>query len=257
MRRSGSESGQLDLWSSTNAAGSSSDERGPECPATTTSEPTEERLACGFSLADPRVSPPAEQASGVGMQMTDGSGRKPCELPVKSAQLGACLRILLASEMWASREFSLAWKLSVTKCGCSIYRLAPSVRRIGERDTGSSATWRTPQRESENANRGNKPQSVVARKGHNISLRDQVPASWPTPARRDEKEQSQNPERNDYVPNVLKNNERSGSGSCGCLARTESFVERLMTLSAWLMGYTGAYLAHWETASSRKSRRGS
>jgi len=46
-----------------------------------------------------------------------------------------------------------------------------------------------------------------------------------------------------------------GQTTSGCLAQTESFVVRLMTLSAWLMGYTGAYLAHWETASSRKSRR--
>jgi len=46
-----------------------------------------------------------------------------------------------------------------------------------------------------------------------------------------------------------------GQAPSGCLARTEKFVVRLMTLSAWLMGYTGAYLAHWETASSRKSRQ--
>lgn len=47
----------------------------------------------------------------------------------------------------------------------------------------------------------------------------------------------------------------SGNASSGCLARTEKFVVRLTTLSAWLMGYTGAYLAHWATASCRKSRR--
>jgi hypothetical protein len=45
-----------------------------------------------------------------------------------------------------------------------------------------------------------------------------------------------------------------GATTCGCLALTEKFVVRLTTLSAWLMGYTGAYLAHWATASSRKSR---
>ena len=46
-----------------------------------------------------------------------------------------------------------------------------------------------------------------------------------------------------------------GEAPSGCLALTEKFVVRLMTLSAWLMGYTGAYLALWETASSRKSRQ--
>ena len=45
-----------------------------------------------------------------------------------------------------------------------------------------------------------------------------------------------------------------GANPSGSLALTESFVVRLTTLSAWLMGYTAAYLAHWETASSRKSR---
>jgi hypothetical protein len=46
-----------------------------------------------------------------------------------------------------------------------------------------------------------------------------------------------------------------GGNSFGCLALTEKFVARLTTLSAWLMGYTGAYLGLWETASSHKSRQ--
>ncbi|MCE5336799.1 MAG: hypothetical protein LLG06_19655 [Desulfobacteraceae bacterium] len=48
-----------------------------------------------------------------------------------------------------------------------------------------------------------------------------------------------------------------GINSSGCLALTEKFVVRLTTLSAWLMGYTAAYLGHWETQSSRKSHIGS
>jgi hypothetical protein len=44
-----------------------------------------------------------------------------------------------------------------------------------------------------------------------------------------------------------------GTPTSGPLARTENFVERLTTLSTWLMGYTAQYLGHWETASSRKS----
>jgi len=48
----------------------------------------------------------------------------------------------------------------------------------------------------------------------------------------------------------------SGMPRSSCLARTEKFVVRLTTLSAWLMGYTAAYCQHWETASSRKSRKG-
>lgn len=75
---------------------------------------------------------------------------------------------------------------------------------------------------------------------------------WPTLTARDDKGQTQNPDRMDYVPNIVRAN---GTGSCGCLARTGSFVGRLMTLSTWLMGYTAAYLRHWETASCRKSLR--
>lgn len=75
---------------------------------------------------------------------------------------------------------------------------------------------------------------------------------WPTLTARDDKGQTQNPDRMDYVPNIVRAN---GTVSCGCLARTGSFVGRLMTLSTWLMGYTAAYLRHWETASCRKSRR--
>jgi hypothetical protein len=106
--------------------------------------------------------------------------------------------------------------------------------------------------------------------------------SWHTPAKRDEKGQTQNPERMDYVPNIVKgwatprkseggpdfaiaNRKESGGTSLptqatglissGCLARTESFAVRLTTLSAWLMGYTARYLADWETASFRRSRK--
>ena len=53
----------------------------------------------------------------------------------------------------------------------------------------------------------------------------------------------------------LRNAVHAGINTSGCLARTESFVVRLATLSAWLMGYTAAYLRLWETASSRRSQR--
>jgi len=113
-----------------------------------------------------------------------------------------------------------------------------------------------------------------------------VRASWPTPQSRDEKGETQNAHRMDAVPNVpnvlkaswptpgmsdatrggiqdpntakaqghaLRLTDYVGKTPYGCLARTESFVVRLTTLSTWLMGYTGAYLRLWETRSSRKS----
>jgi hypothetical protein len=55
----------------------------------------------------------------------------------------------------------------------------------------------------------------------------------------------------DALPNVLL---ASGKISFGCLAQMENFVERQTNLSMWLMGYTAAYLRHWEMRSSRKSR---
>jgi hypothetical protein len=166
----------------------------------------------GFSPQESPASPPPAPESSEEAQMTAGSGRRLCACFDCSTPLGRFSKILLESEMWASPEFSLKWKVRVTKCGCTVFQLAPSARRTEGSGTGS----------------------------------------WPTPAKRDEKGQTQNPERMDYVPNIVKGN---GMIASGCLARTESFVVRLTTLSAWLMGYTAQYLAHWETASSRKSRK--
>lgn len=173
-----------------------------------------ETLSGSLPAASP-ASLPLEPVSSAERRMTAGSGRKLSEFWPLSGPLGSASRILLESETWASPEFSLKWRPSATKCGCLVFRLVPSVRRIGGSDTG---LWGT---------------------------------AWPMPASRDEKGQTQNPERPDYVPNIVK---RTGPTSSGCLARTEKFVERLATLSAWLMGYTAAYLALWVTASSRKSR---
>ncbi len=178
--------------------------------------------------------------------MTAGSGRKLSALLTKSGPLGRCLKTCLVSETWASTEFLLTWKVSATKSGFLTFQLAPSVRRTVDKGFGSSAGGKT---------------------------------AWPTPASRDEKGQTQNPERMDYVPNIVKatwptpraedsestgahrgtpdtlTSATRGATSSGCLAQTASFAVRLTTLSAWLMGYTAQYLAHWETASCRKSRR--
>jgi hypothetical protein len=117
-------------------------------------------------------------------------------------------------------------------------------------------------------------------------VRETWASARPTPTTRDHKGVTQNPEQMNYVPNIVakwgspratptKADGMGGPGNSGrdggenlrtqaaatgqmpstCLAQTESFVVRLTTLSAWLMGYTGAYLAHWATASSRRSRR--
>jgi hypothetical protein len=114
--------------------------------------------------------------------------------------------------------------------------------------------------------------------------------NWPTPAAQDEKGQTQNPERPDYVPNIVKatwptvrasdgdkgtrspeghalERKRRGNGcdlpttaahygmpSSGCLARTEKFVVRLEILSAWLMGYPWNYLKNWERKGDKRRK---
>ena len=242
---------------------------------------------------------PAEPGSSAAAAMTAGSGRKLSESFPLSGPLGRCSRILLASETWASPEFYLTWKVKATRCGCSVFQLAPSAPRTDANGIGSSGIWQTPTTIQFEKRR----QGGQLTRGE-LLLAGQVKAlasARPTPAARDVKGQTQNPERMDYVPNILKaswpspqankttkntvNPQRmkeNGAQTClpdalhlaawappqmqdykvgiltsGCLARTESFVVRLTTLSAWLMGYTAAYLAGWATASSRRSRSAS
>lgn len=89
------------------------------------------------------------------------------------------------------------------------------------------AVWRSPQ--AGEANGGGQNATERSANGHSVYLRDQLITQASDMAR--------------------------GPATCGLLAQTEKFVVRLTTLSAWLMGYTGAYLALWATASSRKSRK--
>lgn len=234
--------------------------------------------------------------------MTGGSGRKLCASLDKSDPLGAFSRILLESETWASPEFLLEWKHTTTKCGSSVFQLAPSAPPTGECATGSSeSVWPTVV-----ANDDNKSPEAHLRMKANMpggprtqitSLQVLAKATWPTPGGKttknwkDPKQLKEGglqtclpdalylaqkaawttPQSHDIHKGQAKRTARSSAtGGCknlndecaasgpityGCLARTESFVVRLVTLSAWLMGYTAAYLAHWATASSGWSRR--
>lgn len=156
--------------------------------------------------------------------------------------------------------------------------------------TNAAKTWPAPcagdQKQHRNATaKRNKVPPTGIHAGQ--TLTDAV-STWPTPQSRDEKGETQNAHRMDAVPNVLKSSwptpqehdktgkrgknntfsdghyyphdlatasDQLGKTQYGCLARTENFVVRLTTLSTWLMGYTGAYLARWETRSVRKSQR--
>lgn len=248
---------------STSDADHSSPKRGQEslvtrtCARLTDDSTAEHFFSQPEFLASRQVVPGSSEAR----KMTAGSGTSLSACSTNRGPLGRCLKILLESTTWGSTEFFLTWSGAATKCNRSVFRLVRSIPRTDETGTGSSAV------------------------------------AWPTPTSRDDKGQTQNPERMDYVPNIVKatwptpqahdtrnqgkgrtrtatgrvqchngdsasanlplqvEEMASGPATCGCLARTESFVVRLTTLSAWLMGYTEAYLRHWETASSRKSRK--
>lgn len=260
---------------------------------------------CGFlPLAFP-VSQPAGPGSKEARAMTVGSGEKLARSLLPSDPLGDFSRILLESETWASPEFYLTWKHKATRQGCLVWELAPSAPRTGECDTGLFASgWPTAQasdrmncegralrkkndRENRNPNVSGSYRMELKDAVGQIQPQNKTSGPWPTPAARDIKGPTQNPERSDYIPNILKQNsaawptpDRSaleggiqnpihareqghairlkdycGKTTSGCLARTEKFVVRLTTLSAWLMGYTAQYLALWATASSGRSPR--
>jgi hypothetical protein len=189
--------------------------------------------------------------------------------------------------MWASPEFYLTWKHKATRCGCSVWELAPSAPRTDGCDTGlfAESSWPTP------ASRDVKGQT------QNAERMDYVPnilkANWPTPAARDTRSESCTQEYQDKrdseargkpltwvaksalaTPNVgsdggpqhptdareqghalrLKGQIRYGQTTSGCLARTEKFAERLILLSSWLMGVPWTSLRHWPKKAGRTAQ---
>lgn len=86
-----------------------------------------------------------------------------------------------------------------------------------------------------------------------------VRGSWPTPASRDTKseecsEEYQQERNAETRGKPLSWALRHGSATNGYPVPTVSFAVRLMTLSAWLMGYPVSYFQGLEIPSSRKSR---
>jgi hypothetical protein len=115
------------------------------------------------------------------------------------------------------------------------------------------STWPTPQ-SYDDGSRGGPTTPQKAKDGnHGMVLNNYCPtgepSTWGTP-----QSASENPAAHNQINGTWYFPAR-GILSSGCLARTEKFVVRLTTLSAWFMGYTVAYLAHWETASFRKSQQ--
>ncbi len=225
--------------------------------------------------------------------MTVGSGKKLLRLLNRSGPVGRFLRTLLESRTWGSTECLLEWKARDSRSKCWIYQLAPSTPRTSEGDSGlwptSSATEaggggsaERVRKEAEGIDHHmvcqrdmlramyqtpavqqfSKRRQVGQEKREELMLPGQVKAMYRTPQ---EHNADQGPKSPEHFEKCLRTNESqitltdqaraSGPITTGPLSRTEKFVERLATLSAWLMGYTARYLAHWETASSGRSRR--
>ena len=177
------------------------------------------------------ASPPAGPGSKEARQMTVGSGRRLSRSLLPYDPLGDFSRILLESETWGSPEFYLTWKHKATRQGCLVWELAPSAPRTGECDTGLFAgAWPTVKASDE-----------------------KQPHTKDCPGKTDAQRKKAGAFNSELLGNA--SGIRRGSTTSGCLARTEKFVVRLTTLSAWLMGYTAAYLAHWATASCGRSRK--
>lgn len=217
--------------------------------------------------------------------MTAGSGRRLCRSLLPSDPLGPFSRILLESETWASPEFYLTWDVKATRQGCLVWELAPSAPRTGECDTGLFAdAWPTTRsRDYKDTGDGEWTMERKDGKSRTDQLGHALKSGWPTPRSEDSESAGAHrgtpytlisaartawatPKKAESGPDfAIANREDSGGTSLptqiagpttsGCLARTEKFVVRLTTLSAWLMGYTAQYLAPWATASCRKSPR--
>ena len=171
------------------------------------------------SISSPQASPVSPHPAPVSSEerrMIAGSGLRLCEFLPKSDLLGAFSRILLGSETWGSPEFSLRWKHTVTRCGSTVYQLAPSARRTSGCGIGSWGSGWPTTNVSDGSGGGMRPDR---RKGHSQQIADQA----------------------------------HGPVTSGCLARAESFVVRLLVLSSWLMAYSPKYLRHWENAKQLRS----
>lgn len=234
-----------------------------------TAEPTEE---LAFSLEDHHASRPVAPGSKEAREMTAGYGKKLCVLLKKPSRIASFSKTLLASQTWQSTEYFLRWEVMglpseiseilsivqdeqsliaswaiskrwVTKRNASIFRLVPWTRRSCDTESGSLASWQTTRADD-----------LGCHNGKMDALPGQLKQTWPTPNASDATSgaNSQRASRQGTGGPDLQEIAR-GQTPYGCLARTTNFVERLTTLSAWLMGYTAQYLARWETRSSRKS----
>jgi hypothetical protein len=221
--------------------------------------------------------------------MTAGSGRRLWRRWNLSGPLGVFSRTLLESKTWGSTEYLLRWREKATKSGRFLmFQLAPWTPRTagngsglwptcgkldsdwshvteetaakhrqipGKQLCGAHLLWAlypTPEKAMQDG--GHKCRSGQRKSelmlGGLVSLY-QTPSQHQFSKRR---QVGQTSREELLLPGQVK---AFGPITSGPLSLTEKFGARLATLSAWLMGYTAAYLAHWATASSGRSPRSS
>lgn len=229
--------------------------------------------ASGSSPLASLVSLPLGPGSSEARRMTAGSGRRLSAFLEKSSPLGRFSKILLESATWTSPEFYLRWKHTVTKQGCSVFQLAPLAPRTGGNGTGLWPTVRSEERQQHNSqdagmstgsmlmdawqtpaqHQFEKWRQVGQETREELLLPGQVKATWPTPKSAEggpDYAIADRPEIGGYsLPTAL------GTNAFGFPVPMGNFVDRLLTLSAWLMGYSPEYLRHWQKRTVRSSRR--
>ncbi len=221
-------------WPTTRANGTKSEEWAPG------------KLEAKMQEARGQPLPRVLKASWVSPSATDASRGS---LPPRPQDTGVPLNQMLATA-WPTPDASEAGKTS------------RGGERIAEPLIGGIVRgWATPNAsmaEGGGSKNGARPdhalETIDQCRGIKIPLNQMLKARWPTPKKSDidggaARADGTAPEKHHKMADYA-----IGITPYGCLARTTSFVARLMTLSMWLMGYTAAYLRHWETASSRKSR---
>jgi hypothetical protein len=111
--------------------------------------------------------------------MTARSGLRCSELSAKLGPVGSWERTLLALSTWRSMECYLTWKITATPAGRLLFRLAPSMPRIEEIESGLWPTATVGDSKSARNSTANRIGPTSAHAGD--TLTDMATKLWPTP----------------------------------------------------------------------------
>src|SRR6266536_6629053 len=120
--------------------------------------------------------------SNTARTMTVTSGQKCCALLKPSDPLGWLSKMLMTLPIWRSTSYRLIWKVKVTPCKRSYFRLVPSVPRTSESD---ALLWRTPTGSETPGRRVTSPMGSAVRLPQQVFAGGKLQRTWPTPTARD------------------------------------------------------------------------